>query len=97
MNKRRIKKILNLYQDLKFPASFQSIAKFRKALEQEENIKISFNSLKKLLKGESPYYLTGFQTPVKFPTRPIVSSGAFTEAFADFGNILNYLYFKYSK
>ena len=85
LNKREIKNILKLYEDLKFPASYQSIAKFRKALKQEKNIDISFSRLKDLLRGESPYYLTSFKTPTKFPTRPIVSSGSFIEAFADFG------------
>ena len=85
LKKSEIKKILKLYQDLKFPASYQSVTKFRNALKQEKNIDISYRRLKDLLRGNSPYYLTSFKNPVKFPTRPIVSSGSFVEAFADFG------------
>ena len=76
------KEIFSHYFDLKYPASFGSVQKFREALQRESNITISEKALRKLLK-DNAWYQSNVTRPKKFLTRKFSGTGVGLLCLAD--------------
>ena len=76
------KKIFSHYFDLKYPGSFQSVQKFKDALQRESNITISEKALRKLLK-DNAWYQSNVARPKKFLTRKFSGTGVGLLCMAD--------------
>ena len=77
-----IRKILTAYFDLKFPASFQSVSKFKESLKRNLNIDISHYQLRKILKNNA-YYQSNITKKSKFLMRKLYTQGVTIVGFAD--------------
>lgn len=74
--------ILKKYQDPSFPASYQSVKKFKEALKSQLNIDVSYRTLRSILKSNL-LYQTHVTLPKKFKTRKVYSQGVGIEALTD--------------
>ena len=82
LKKSIVRSILTQYFDLAFPASFQSVRKFHKAIQKKLKIKISEQSLRKILKNNA-WYQSNVTRPKKFLSRKHASQGVGLLAYAD--------------
>ena len=82
LKKSVVRAILNNYFDLSFPASYQSVRKFHKAIQKKLKIKISERSLRKILKNNA-WFQVNVTRPKKFLMRRFYSRGSGLLAFAD--------------
>ena len=86
VDERTKQRVLQSYFDLEFPASFQSIAKFRNALSRNLNIHLSEKDIRTILRSNLDYVST-IVKPKRFRTLKYYARGVGQESLADVGTI----------